>query len=106
MGEGLRHHATKVTQVIPVTRQAASKHLQLLESAGLVTSARRGRERVWTVQTEPLARASDYLAAQKIIMAQAYEIPFHVNEDLLTYASSISGIEYEGGGDTFFYQAH
>ena len=50
-----------VTRVIPVTRQAASKHLQLLESAGLVTSSRRGRERVWTVQTEPLARASDYL---------------------------------------------
>jgi DNA-binding transcriptional ArsR family regulator len=52
---------SQVTQVIPVTRQAASKHLQLLESAGLVTSSRRGRERIWTVQTEPLARASDYL---------------------------------------------
>jgi DNA-binding transcriptional ArsR family regulator len=52
---------SQVTRVIPVTRQAASKHLQLLESAGLVTSSRRGRERIWTVQTEPLARASDYL---------------------------------------------
>ena len=52
---------SQVTGVIPVTRQAASKHLQLLQAAGLVTSARRGRERVWTVQTEPLARASDYL---------------------------------------------
>jgi DNA-binding transcriptional ArsR family regulator len=52
---------SQVTSVIPVTRQAASKHLQLLETAGLVTSSRRGRERVWTVRTEPLARASDYL---------------------------------------------
>jgi DNA-binding transcriptional ArsR family regulator len=52
---------SQVISVIPVTRQAASKHLQLLESAGLVTSSRRGRERIWTVQTEPLARASDYL---------------------------------------------
>lgn len=52
---------TQVTSAIPVTRQAASKHLQLLESAGLVTSSRRGRERVWTVRTDPLARASDYL---------------------------------------------
>jgi DNA-binding transcriptional ArsR family regulator len=52
---------TQVTRVTPVTRQAATKHLQLLESAGLVSSCRRGRERVWTVQTEPLARASDYL---------------------------------------------
>ncbi|WP_204803716.1 ArsR/SmtB family transcription factor [Mycobacterium riyadhense] len=52
---------SQVTRAIPATRQAASKHLQLLEAAGLVTSRRRGRERVWTVQTEPLARASDYL---------------------------------------------
>jgi DNA-binding transcriptional ArsR family regulator len=52
---------SQVTQAIPATRQAATKHLKLLESAGLVTSRRRGRERVWTVQTEPLARASDYL---------------------------------------------
>jgi DNA-binding transcriptional ArsR family regulator len=53
---------SQLTQVIPATRQAASKHLQLMESAGLVTSSRHGRERIWTVQTEPLARASDYLA--------------------------------------------
>lgn len=52
---------SQVTQAIPVTRQAASKHLRLLESAGLVASSRRGRERVWTVRTEPLAQASDYL---------------------------------------------
>jgi DNA-binding transcriptional ArsR family regulator len=53
---------SQVTSVIPVTRQAASKHLQLLESVGLVTSSRRGRERVWTVQTRSLASASDYLS--------------------------------------------
>ncbi len=52
---------SQVTQAIPVSRQATSKHLQLLEAAGLLASSRRGRERVWTVQTEPLARASDYL---------------------------------------------
>ncbi|OBH12687.1 helix-turn-helix transcriptional regulator [Mycobacterium sp. E1747] len=54
---------SQLTSVIPVSRQAASKHLQLLESAGLVTSSRRGRERVWTVRTAPLAEASDYLTA-------------------------------------------
>ena len=52
---------SQVTLAIPVTRQAASKHLQLLEAVGLVTSSRHGRERLWAVQTEPLARASDYL---------------------------------------------
>lgn len=53
---------SQVKQGIPVTRQAVSKHLQLLESAGLVTSNRRGRERLWTVQAKPLAEAGDYLA--------------------------------------------
>ncbi|OBG48399.1 MULTISPECIES: helix-turn-helix transcriptional regulator [unclassified Mycobacterium] len=54
---------SQLTSVIPVTRQAASKHLQLLESAGLVSSSKRGRERVWTVRTAQLAHASDYLTA-------------------------------------------
>lgn len=52
---------TQVTQSIAITRQAASKHLELLADAGLVSSRRRGRERIWTVRTEPLAHASDYL---------------------------------------------
>lgn len=50
-----------VTQAVPVTRQAATKHLELLETAGLVRSSRRGRERIWTLQTQSLAQASDYL---------------------------------------------
>jgi DNA-binding transcriptional ArsR family regulator len=44
-----------------ITRQAATKHLELLASAGLVGSSRRGRERIWTLRTEPLGQASDYL---------------------------------------------
>jgi DNA-binding transcriptional ArsR family regulator len=50
-----------VTQAIPATRQAAGKHLQLLESAGLVTSAKRGRERIWTLNPNSLTVAGDYL---------------------------------------------
>jgi DNA-binding transcriptional ArsR family regulator len=53
----------QLTQVIPVTRQAATKHLLLLESVGLVTSDRKGRERIWRIQPEPLEQASDYLSA-------------------------------------------
>jgi ABC-type transport system substrate-binding protein len=55
--------------------------------------------------TSQLARVTDYLQAQKIIMNEAYEIPFNVNDDLLSFSSTVSGIEYEGGGDVFFYQA-
>lgn len=59
--EGGPSSTSQVSQAVPVTRQAATKHLQLLEVAGLVSSSRRGRERIWTVRTEPLAQASDYL---------------------------------------------
>lgn len=52
---------SQLTHAIPVTRQAATKHLQLLEAVGLVTSSRRGRERIWAVQPRQLADASDYL---------------------------------------------
>jgi DNA-binding transcriptional ArsR family regulator len=52
---------SQVTQVIPVTRQAATKHLLLLEAVGLVSSHRQGRERIWRVCPEPLTDASDYL---------------------------------------------
>lgn len=51
-----------VAEVVPVSRQATTKHLLLLESVGLVSSERTGRERVWRMQPAPLADASEYLA--------------------------------------------
>ena len=53
----------QVTEVVAVTRQAATKHLLLLEAVGLVTSERQGRERIWRIEPEPLTDASDYLTA-------------------------------------------
>jgi DNA-binding transcriptional ArsR family regulator len=53
----------EVTQVVAVSRQAATKHLMLLEAVGLVSSERKGRERIWRLQPEPLSDASDYLTA-------------------------------------------
>ena len=52
---------SQVTQSVSVTRQAATKHLELLEAAGLVASSRRGRARIWTLQTQQLIDAGDYL---------------------------------------------
>lgn len=51
----------QVTQVVAVSRQAATKHLLLLEAVGLVSSERQGRERIWRIQPEPLTDAGDYL---------------------------------------------
>ena len=52
---------SEVTQVVAVSRQAATKHLVLLEAVGLVSSQRKGRERIWQVRPEPLTDASNYL---------------------------------------------
>lgn len=53
---------SEVAEVIPVSRQATTKHLLLLESAGLVSSHRSGRERIWRMRPAPLADASEYLS--------------------------------------------
>ena len=52
---------SSLTEAIPATRQAAGKHLQLLESAGVVSSAKRGRQRIWTLDPRALSAAGDYL---------------------------------------------
>jgi DNA-binding transcriptional ArsR family regulator len=52
---------TQIAEAIPVTRQAVTKHLHALEVVGLVDSRRLGRERIWSVRTEPLSEASGYL---------------------------------------------
>lgn len=44
-----------------VTRQAVTKHLRVLETAGLVRGARAGRENVWELTPVRLARARAHL---------------------------------------------
>jgi DNA-binding transcriptional ArsR family regulator len=44
-----------------ITRQAITKHLQVLVEAGLVHDSRRGRERIWTLDAHQLDEASLYL---------------------------------------------
>jgi DNA-binding transcriptional ArsR family regulator len=54
---------TQLTAGTEVTRQAVSKHLRLLEEAGLVRVARRGRERLWQLEPHGLEEARRYLDA-------------------------------------------
>lgn len=46
-----------------VTRQAITKHLRVLEGAGLVRSKRRGRERLWHLEKRRVDEARRYLQA-------------------------------------------
>jgi DNA-binding transcriptional ArsR family regulator len=44
-----------------VTRQAITKHLEVLADAGLVTDRKRGRERLYALEAAPLDDARRYL---------------------------------------------
>jgi DNA-binding transcriptional ArsR family regulator len=44
-----------------VSRQGVTKHLQVLEDAGLVESDRVGRDRQWRLQAQQFAAMRDYL---------------------------------------------
>lgn len=46
----------------PITRQGITKHLRVLEQAGLVRTEMIGRERVYELEAKPLAQAETYLA--------------------------------------------
>jgi DNA-binding transcriptional ArsR family regulator len=47
----------RLTEGSAVTRQAVSKHLQVLAHAGLARGTRRGRETLWRLDAERLAEA-------------------------------------------------
>ena len=53
--------ATELAAELPVTRQAVSKHLTALSSAGLVASERRGRETHYRLTPQPLEGALDWM---------------------------------------------
>jgi DNA-binding transcriptional ArsR family regulator len=52
---------THLSEKSSVSRQAITKHLRVLYDAGLVRSTRRGRERIWDLETTRLADAHEYL---------------------------------------------
>ncbi|MEU4245215.1 metalloregulator ArsR/SmtB family transcription factor [Actinoplanes sp. NPDC026619] len=55
--------ATRLSQHLPVTRQAVAKHLGVLDRAGLVHATPAGRERRYEVDETQLGRAVAQLAS-------------------------------------------
>jgi DNA-binding transcriptional ArsR family regulator len=52
---------TELTERVAVTRQAVTKHLEVLAAAGLVASERKGRERVWELRRRRISEAREVL---------------------------------------------
>lgn len=56
--------ATALAEGLTITRQAVLKHLTVLADAGLVESARTGREVQFRVRPEPLRHTATWLATR------------------------------------------
>ena len=52
----------ELVEEFSITQSAVSRHLQVLEHAGLVTRRREGQRRLCRLQTEPLREATDWIA--------------------------------------------
>jgi DNA-binding transcriptional ArsR family regulator len=61
LGDGLARTATTLAEDAPVTRQAIVKHLAVLEEAGLVVHAKRGREVLYALDTGRVDDARAFL---------------------------------------------
>src|SRR3954451_975249 len=54
---------TDLAAGFPISRQAVSKHIEVLEQAGLLVGQRRGRERFLSLTPRPLANAVSWMAS-------------------------------------------
>lgn len=58
---GQPHSISELTEGSKLTRQAITKHLRVLQRAGIVHGVRSGRERRFEFQPEPVQEMKQYL---------------------------------------------
>jgi len=51
-----------LSKPFPMSRQAVTKHLSILEEAGLIQGAVAGREKIHRLRTDPLREVDEWLA--------------------------------------------
>ena len=57
----------------PVSQPAISRHLKVLEAAGLVSRTRRATSRLSHLEAEPLREATSYLVGYRAYWQESYE---------------------------------
>jgi DNA-binding transcriptional ArsR family regulator len=60
--DGGPHPVSRLASQFDMTRPSLSEHLRLLKDAGLVTERRDGRQRLYSLRTEPLHELAGWLA--------------------------------------------
>lgn len=61
LSDGKEHSITALTEGLDHTRQATTKHLQVLQDAGVVACRRVGRENRFTIRRGSINQAKAYL---------------------------------------------
>lgn len=61
LSDGQTRSIARLSASTALTRQAVTKHLRVLENAGLVSSTRFGRESLFVFRPEPITEAKAYL---------------------------------------------
>lgn len=61
LAEGTPRSISDLTEGSKLTRQAVTKHLRVLESAGIVHSTKTGRESQFALEDEPFKDMEEYL---------------------------------------------
>jgi DNA-binding transcriptional ArsR family regulator len=61
LSDGQARSISQLTEGSKLTRQAITKHLQVLENVGIVHSIKSGRETLFQFDPQPVAQAKDYL---------------------------------------------
>jgi DNA-binding transcriptional ArsR family regulator len=59
--QGYQVSITQLALDSPLSRQAITKHLRVLESAGIVHAVRAGRQSLFELRPKPIEEARDYL---------------------------------------------
>lgn len=80
---------SELTESLPITRQAVTKHLALLERAELVQAERRGRERRYTFAPQPLDRAATWIAA----LEARWDARLTALQRMLQEESDVAGVD-------------
>lgn len=70
---GERHSIAQLTEGSRLTRQAITKHLRVLQHAGVVRCMRRGRESLFALEPKPVKAAIGYLESVSERWDQALE---------------------------------
>jgi DNA-binding transcriptional ArsR family regulator len=64
---------TELAQPFPITMPAVSKHLKVLERAGLITRGRTAQWRPCRLEPAPLAEAIDWLERYRMFFEGSYD---------------------------------